>query len=394
MAIIEKRNNTYRIRVSRGINGNGKREFYSMNWKPPEGITNHQLQKELKLVAADFEIKCRDGAISSEENLKLKDFCKTYLDIQRDNLAPRTYEYYSNLIYDLIIPELGNYKLCDLKPIHVQKFINNIKNNPKRDGSSPSPSTVKGKVACLQSIMHLAVKLGVISSNPASPERVNLPKAIVPKVEIFTKETASQMIKCLSNEPIEMQCLIHIAIASGARRGEIVGLKFSDIDYERNIITIRRSAYKVTGEEIGIKPPKDNEVRTVTVYQEVIDLISKLREEKAKQQQVLGSAWRGDDWLFTKADGSIMHPQTPSKLWAKFLKRNNLPHRKFHSLRHTSATLLLSSGSNIGQVKDRLGHSSIRTTQIYLHSLQEADEQAAKMLQTILIPNSPSIQSE
>ena len=80
-----------------------------------------------------------------------------------------------------------------------------------------------------------------------------------------------------------------------------------------------------------------------------------------------------------------MHPQTPSQQFAKFLERHNLPHHKFHSLRHTSATLMLYSGVNIRQVQERLGHGSLKTTQIYLHSIQEADEQAASALQSLLI---------
>lgn len=110
-----------------------------------------------------------------------------------------------------------------------------------------------------------------------------------------------------------------------------------------------------------------------------------LREERQREAQELGTAWQGGDWLFTKWDGSIMHPQTPSQQFAKFLERHNLPHHKYHSLRHTSATLLHYSGVNIRQVQERLGHGSLKTTQIYLHSIQEADEQAASALQSMLI---------
>lgn len=126
-------------------------------------------------------------------------------------------------------------------------------------------------------------------------------------------------------------------------------------------------------------------MRTVTIYPEIIELVKLLREERQREAQELGTAWQGGDWLFTKWDGSIMHTQTPSRQFAKFLMRHNLKHHKFHSLRHTSATLLLYSGVNIRQVQERLGHGSLKTTQIYLHSIQEADEQAASALQSMLI---------
>ena len=158
------------------------------------------------------------------------------------------------------------------------------------------------------------------------------------------------MIECLISEPIEFQCAIQLAISSGARLGEIVALKFSDFDYERCKVTFERSAYKVKSKPIGLKPPKDNDVRTVTIYPEVIELVKLLHEERQREAQELGTAWQGGDWLFTKWDGSIMHPQTPSQQFAKFLKRHDLTHHKFHSLRHTSATLLLYSRVNIRQV--------------------------------------------
>lgn len=104
-----------------------------------------------------------------------------------------------------------------------------------------------------------------------------------------------------------------------------------------------------------------------------------------KQALRLGTAWKGSDWLFTKWDGSIMYPQTPSQWFNKFLERNGLKHRKFHALRHTSATLLLYGGVNVKQVQGRLGHSDLKVTNQYLHCIAEADEAAANVLQDMLI---------
>ena len=89
--------------------------------------------------------------------------------------------------------------------------------------------------------------------------------------------------------------------------------------------------------------------------------------------------------MFTQWDGTVMHNQTPSKQFRKFLKRNGFKVRKFHCLRHTSATLLLYSGVNLQQVKSRLGHSNLATTQRYLHAIKDADTEAANALQAMLI---------
>lgn len=377
---------SYRIRVYRGYDEAGnKLKPFEMSWTPPEGWTEKRIQKELQKVAADFENKCVNGDVSAAGDPKLSEFCTQYLQIQQNHLAPRTYEYYSNLIRDLIVPLLGHIRLSELKPAHVQKFVQHVESEKKRDGRPISAATVKRKVACLQAILRQAVKLQIIKTNPADAKCLSMPKVVTQKVEIFTKQAAAEMLTCLLSESIEFQTLIQIAIASGARLGEIVALKFSDIDFNRCRIRFQRSAYKVAGKPTGLKPPKDDDIRDVTIYPEVIDLIKLLQEEKKAMQEKLGTAWNGDEWLFTTNTGSIMHPQTPSKQFAKFLKRHNLPHHKFHALRHTSATLLLYSGVNIRQVQERLGHGSLKTTQIYLHSIQEADEQAAAALQSMLI---------
>lgn len=345
-------------------------------------MSEKQIMKEANRRAALFEEECKNGNISNAYNVKLRDFCSTYLNIKKGVLSPRTYEYYSKMINGLIIPLLGHIKITDLKPAHVQQFIKYIQDNSEK---TPSPSTIKRKVAILQSILRQAVKLGLIQTNPANAERLTMPKQIAPQVEIFTRQEAVEMLSCLEDEPLQYKVIVYLAIMSGAREGELVGLKFSDVDFINHRITIERSAYKLTGKPIATKPPKDNDVRTVKVDDYTIDLIKQLKAEKERERFRLGTAWQGDEWLFTKWDGSIMFPSTPSHWFRYFLKRHGLKHRKFHALRHTSATLLLLAGTNVKQVSGRLGHADLRVTNQYLHCIAEADETAANALGNMLI---------
>lgn len=371
------------IRVYHGYDSEGNRlKPYTMSWKPEREMSEKQIMKEANRRAALFEEECKNGNISSAPNMKLRDFCNIYLEIKSGILSPRTYEYYTRVINDLIIPLLGHIRITDLKPAHVQQFIKYIQDNCEK---KPSPSTIKRKVAILQSILRQAVKLGLIQTNPANAERLTMPKQIAPQVEIFTRQEAVEMLETLEDEPLQYKVIIYLAIMSGAREGELVGLKFSDIDFINNRITIERSAYKLTGKPIATKPPKDNDVRTVKVDDYTIDLIKQLKSEKERERFRLGTAWQGDEWLFTKWDGSIMFPSTPSHWFRIFLKRHGLKHRKFHALRHTSATLLLLAGTNVKQVSGRLGHADLRVTNQYLHCIAEADEAAANALGNMLI---------
>ena len=164
----------------------------------------------------------------------------------------------------------------------------------------------------------------------------------------------------------------------------MAALKFSDFDYDKCQLTISRAAVKLKDQPILIKPPKDYEIRTVTVNRHCIELVKMLEAHYESEKQRLGSKWKGDEWLFTQWNGEIMNPQTPTKQFSHFLKKHGLKHCKLHALRHTSATLLLYGGVNIRQVQARLGHSEIETTQKYLHYLSDADAEAANILTNMI----------
>lgn len=380
---------SYRIRVARGYDSEGhKNSFHEKTWKPAPGMTEKQIKKELQKVATLFEEQCKTGIICTQQNLTLEKFISQYLDTAKETLSPSTYEFYISIINRFILPMLGHHKLQEIKPVHVQAFIsqlNNVQSSIPNAKNKISPNTVKRYLCVLQSIFRLAVKLGIISDNPASAVKLTLKKTIKPEIDIFNKQEATEMLLALKDEPLQFQVFIQLAIMTGARRGELVALKFSDFDMITNKVTIERAAIKITGEQVQIKAPKDYEVREIAVTPECIELVKALKREKETQRINLGTQWHESDWLFTQWNGEIMNPQTPTKQFSKFLNRHGFRHRKLHSLRHTSATLLLYGGVSLKQVQGRLGHGDIETTNKYLHCLSDADAEAANVLQSMLI---------
>lgn len=398
MASITKKRNkngeiiSYCIRCYRGYDTQGNRlKPYTMTWKPDPKMTPKQIEKELQKQALEFEKRCENGEAASS-TIKLGDFCTQYLETAKSYLSPATYEFYARNLRDYVVPALGHMKLRDIKPAHIQRYIHQLTQLPKRtrgkEAKDPNEkiaaSTVRRYLTVLQSVFKQAVKLGILADSPAKTERLTIPKAIQPEIEVFGKKEAAEMLDHLEKEPLQFRVLVQIAIHSGARRGELVALKFADVDFTENKITISRSAVKLKGQKTGIKPPKDYEVRSVTISPIVTELIKQLQEEKRLEAAKLGSQWHNEDWIFTAWNGEIMNPQTPTHWFSKFLAKNNLKHRKFHALRHTSATLLLYSGINIKQVQTRLGHGDPETTHKYLHHLSEMDTEAAKALENIL----------
>ena len=245
---------------------------------------------------------------------------------------------------------------------------------------------IMGYLDVLKSILKYAVKLKYIAETPADKANLTMPKAVKKNIDIVTINEANHILECLEQESIQFQTMIQFALHSGCREGEIVGLKFSDFNEETLNVTIMRSAYKLTGEPTKTKPPKDYEHRIIKLNPEFFELLAMLKAEKEKEAARLGDKWLGgdEDWLFTQYNGKIMHPDTPSKQFKKFLKKYSIQHHVFHSLRHSNATLLLYGGINIKHVQERLGHSDIKTTQRYLHYIQDIDTNAATVLDTFL----------
>ena len=377
---------SYRIRVARGYDSEGnKLKPYEKTWKPSPGMTAKQAEKEAQRQALLFEEQCKTGLSGDASRITLAEFVPVYLEQAKLLLSPTTYQNYKKELDIKILPALGHIKLADLKPIHIQAFVNQLTAFKKADGSQISASTVQRVYAILCAVVKCALKQGLLTQNPTSKDRVTLPRVPVPEVGIFTKQEAAAMLEALEQEPLQFQVLIQLAIMTGARRGELVALRFDDFDKTSNKVTISRTFIKVAGQSAQLKPPKTGKSRSVTVPSACIALVEQLEQEKKMQRQALGNYWKEGGWLFTQDNGEAMNVQTPTKQFAKFLKKNGFQHRKFHALRHTSATLLLYGGTNIRQVQERLGHGSLATTNKYLHCLAEADEEAANVLQNMLI---------
>ena len=365
---------SYTIRVYHGYDGQGKRlKPYTMTYKPAPNMTAKQIEKELQKISIEFEERCKNGMTGNADRITLEEYSKIYLEAKIKTLSPSTFEFYERAIKNKILPALGFHKVNQIKPPHIQAFINQLSGitKQKRDGTNSieplKPASIRRYLTVVQSIFKLAVKQNIIQSSPAKAELLEIPRVVAPKIEIFTKQEAAEMLSYLELEDLQFQVFIQLAIMTGARRGELTALKFSDFDYVNNKVTIERAAVKLKGQPTQIKPPKDYEVRTLAVNPYCIDLVKLLRVQKDKQAEALGNQWNEHDWLFTQDNGEIMNPQTPTKQFSKFLARNHLKHRKLHSLRHTSATLLLYGGVNIKQVQERLGHGDITTTNKYLH---------------------------
>lgn len=231
----------------------------------------------------------------------------------------------------------------------------------------------------LQSVLGRAVKLGLIPSNPADSTKLDLPHVELPDVQILDENAAAAVLTALEGEPLKYQVLIHLALCLGCRRGELIALHWSNIDFETGMVRITHSAYKLSGAPEELKDPKNrSSIRTLTIPKYCCKLLMAYHAEQTAERMKLGSLWKDEDFIFTQWNGEEMNPDTASKWFSAFLKRHSLPHVKFHALRHSSATLALQDGANIKVVAAHLGHSQLSTTNRYVHALASADRALAE----------------
>ncbi|MBO1515673.1 site-specific integrase [Metabacillus bambusae] len=184
-----------------------------------------------------------------------------------------------------------------------------------------------------------------------------------------------------------------IGLTTGMRRGELLGLEWKNVNLEQGTIQVKQTVVYVNKQHIVKEPKTKNSVRTVTVPVSLIDELKKFKSVWKKDRFKVGDKWEGGEYefLFSSWHGKPMHPSSITTWWNRFEKRYNLPHIRFHDLRHTSATLLINSGVHAKIISSRLGHADIRTTMnIYEHALQEADVEAANKFENLFGVNKKS----
>ena len=425
MAYIKERgNNNYFVRVSYGMMDNGRPFQKSRLFRPSKvNLPESKVRKELDAFVKVLEEECRiefeskhqrkatEAAVEeitlqvdAQAEISVKhqpvltpvsasnaplfaDFCDIYLTAKKENISSTTYLLYETAIQRILIPKLGHLHLDEIKPFHVQELINFLATPSGRvdkKGEKLAPATIRRYLTILQSIMTMAWKQEYIQSNPADTRRLEISKIVTPEVEAFSNEEIAEILKMAQLEPIHIHAVIATAIYTGARRGEIAGLKWEDVDFEKRTMYIRRSVVKLVGQEPEIKQPKTiSSIRQMAIPQALCDVLQELKKEQDRKKALLGEKWHEEGFLFTDWCGHVMHPHTPTKQFDKFLKKYGFRHLKFHGLRHSSATYLLSNGCDIKTVSKRLGHTSIDTTNIYVHALAKTDKAAADCFDSI-----------
>ena len=379
---IRKRSgNKYTLSVSDGYTPEGKQ---IVRTKTITATSKLDAQRQYNA----FEAEIRKGQMAYTQKFKLAEFAEVWLkDHCEKNLAPKTVQSYRNQLKYRILPALGAKPLTKITPIDIINFLNDLRSKAKRFDGKKEPLSDKVIASCfnvLSSMLTDAAHWQVIDSNPCM--KVERPKVQRKKMVLPEEENIANILKALQCEPLKYKLMITLAIATGLRRGELMGLQWKDINLDTGIISVNRSVQEFKKQFI-IKAPKTvGSVRSLVVSGSVREVLKEYKREQDAERAKIYELWEMKEaWVFTQWNGKPMNPGTSGHWWLKFLKRHQLPHMPFHGLRHISATILIAQGVPLKNVSARLGHTDIRTTaNIYADALESVDRNAADKMDQYL----------
>lgn len=382
MATIEKRGNSYRIKVSCGYDASGKQVVQRMTWTPEPGMTARQIEKELQRQSVLFEEACMQGNMVA--TIKFEDFTKQWFkEYAEMRLKESTLQGYHSM-ESRIYKALGHIRLDKLTTRHIQKFILELcetecESRRCKQGKL-STKTIKLHKSMISSILDYEVKMQMIRENPC--KNVQIPRVTTPEKEFYTIEEAQRLFELFEQESDHNYiyvCFHILAIYSGFRLGELMGLEWKDINFDTNVVTVNRTCLYSKGKGHYTETPKTSQsMRSLKLPQDVIDVLKRWRGLQDIQRNKVGSKWIDTDRVFTKWNGLTLDRSAPSRYFKKFCERTGMRYVTNHSWRHLNATLLINSGVDVKTVQSCLGHSVATTTlNLYCHTFQTA--QAAAM---------------
>lgn len=355
----------------------GKRKRVAVYGKTKPDVAEKMRQKRIELSRGAH----RQHDTKTTVEKYLLDWLETTV---RTNLRLSTYYNYHLHVHNYIIPRLGDIPLVKLEPEDIEALLAELAVEVKK-GDNPhkalSGGTLRKTKAILSSALRKALRRGLIDRNVAT--LVEPPPVDTVEVVPFTLEEARLLLDAVRGT--RMEGMYTVALSLGLRRGELVGLRWEDVDFEAGTLSVRQSIQRLGG-ELVIGGLKNKSARRTIVLPAVT--LSALRRHSTWQRfdrRAAGERWRESGLVFTNTLGSAVEPRNVNRHFYAILEKAGVSRLRPHDMRHTAATLMKAQGVDIATISKILGHSSIRITQdIYVHGVIKDKIEAARSMDSIL----------
>jgi integrase len=373
---IEKRSaNSYRIAVSAGFDPvTGKRKQV---WRTVRG-TRKLAEQELTKLLRDVD----SGSLADPGRITVGEYLEKWLAHVRTRVRARTYERYSQIVRNQLTPNLGAIRLAKLTPLQIQAFYGKALSTGRFDGKGGlSARTVLHLHRVLSGALRQSVRWQLLTHNPAAATQPPRPER--PQLQIVDPDLANSIFSKVGGTRMEVP--VALALGVGMRRGEILALRWSDVDLTAGVVRITRTLQQ-TAEGLVVEEPKtERSRRSVTLPEFVIQSLRRHRKVQGERRLLCGEAWKDGNLVIERGDGAPWAPDTFSNDFADFASKNGVGRVRFHDLRHGHATLMLSQGVHPKVVSERLGHAGVAITlDTYSHVIPSLQAEAARVMDHII----------
>lgn len=351
-------------------------ELGFQNGKRRRKIIYGKTEKEVIARRKTLHLQQELGVDVTTERKTVAQICEEWLEtVIKPNRRPRTYESYTDMVRRHILPAIGQRPVSKLTPDEVQRMLNTL------SASGLSPRTVRYARAILRKALHQAMQWNYIFRNVAT--MVEVPRVEKFKIQPLTVEQAQSLLDSVQGHRLES--LYRVALSLGLRRGEILGLRWCDVDLNTRMLRIEVALQRVQGRLELSAPKTESSVRSLPLPEVLVRSLHAHRQRQAQESLRLGDAWHDHGLVFPSEVGTPMEPRNLLRHFKAVLKTAGLPTTiRFHDLRHSCGTFLIAQGVHPRVVMEILGHSQISVAMnTYGHVFPETQRQAVETVDAL-----------
>ena len=339
-------------------------------------------RKEAQAAMAKVMVAVEERSYIAPSRLTVREYLtKEWLPAIEATVRPTTYRSYVQHVTFHVVPHIGSLRLETVTGASLNALYARLACQGKRDGKRGlSPMTVHHVHACLHRAFKDAVRWNRLFRNPvdaADPPKISGPGGR--EMKTWTATQVRAFLEATRND--RLHALWRLLAMTGMRRGEVLGLKWEDIDFEARRLAVRRSLIPLGGDVIVSEPKTARGRRSIALDPETVEVLKAQAALQLAEQQRWGEAWTDSGYICTKVDGRPYHPEVVSRYFRHAVREAKLPTIRPHDLRHTHATLALRAGIHPKVVSERLGHATVSITlDTYSHAIPAMQEEAAVLI--------------
>ncbi len=310
-----------------------------------------------------------------------------WLPLMEHSLRPSTLSSYETIVRLHVMPRLGDVPLQALTADQLDGFYAELLRSGRRNGvvgSGLSPKSVRHVHTLLQKALRDAVRKRLITRNVAvDADPPKLRQASSPEMKTWTAPQLRQFLGGMSDH--SLAAAFTLAATTGMRRGEVLGVRWRDIDLAKGQLAVRQTVLNVRYGVVVGAPKTPRSRRTLALDSRTVAVLTEHRETQAELKRLVGERYVDQDFVFTRPDGSPIHPDYLSQTFERSVRRLGLPKIRLHDLRHTHATLGLAAGVPAKVMSERLGHATVSfTLDVYTHAIPSMGADAAQQVSDLI----------